>query len=67
MALWNPANSKWARIGGSDTYNGVNGIVNILQYNSIGNYLLTVGSFSIVNDSVISKTREIANYATFKF
>jgi hypothetical protein len=67
MAQWNTTNSRWSRIGANTTYNGVNGIVNILQYNSSSKYLLTVGSFSIVNDSVTSKTREIANYATFKF
>jgi hypothetical protein len=67
MAQWNTTNSRWSRIGANTTYNGVNGIVNILQYNSSSKYLLTVGSFSIVNDSVTTKIREIANYATFKF
>ena len=67
MAQWNTATSRWSRFGANTTYNGVDASVNILQYNSSKNYLLTVGKFSNVNDSVNTKIRGIANYATFKF
>jgi hypothetical protein len=67
MAQWNNTTSRWSRFGANTTYNGVDASVNILQYNSSSNYLLTVGKFSNINDSINTKIRGIANYATFKF
>jgi hypothetical protein len=67
MAAWNTTNSTWSRIGANATYNGVDASVNILQYNGASNYLLTVGNFSNINDSVNTKVRQIPHYATYKF
>jgi len=67
MATWNITNSTWSRIGANSTYNGVDASINILQYNSSSNYLLTVGNFSNINDSVNTKVRQVSTYATYKF
>ena len=67
MAAWDTTTSRWSRIGANATYNGVDASVNILQYNGASNYLLTVGNFSNINDSVNTKVRQIPHYATYKF
>jgi hypothetical protein len=67
IAAWDTTNSAWSRLGANTTYNGVDASINILQYNSSSNYLLTVGNFSNINDSVNTKIRQIPNYATYKF
>jgi len=67
MAAWDTEKKTWSRVGANATYNGVDASINILQYNGASNYLLTVGNFSNINDSVNTKVRSVSAYATYKF
>jgi hypothetical protein len=67
MASFDITTNIWSRIGSNTTYNGVDASVNILEYNPASNFLLTIGNFSNVNDSVNTKIRNISKYAIYKF
>ena len=67
MASFDTTTNTWSRIGANTTYNGVDASVNILEYNPASNFLLTIGNFSNVNDSVNTKIRNISKYAIYKF